>query len=134
MSLHYIGANSYLFINGAEIIKFNAKNSEIVENPLCLGNISEDFSEENMKKVGLYGYIYDFSVDYRATAVDDTLDIHKYLVKKKNVCIKFVLIKKIFFIAMTFFSFNPLNVNSLECLSMNNQECKIRTKNSRYQQ
>ena len=29
---------------------------------------------------------------------------------------------------MTFFSFNPLNVNSLECVSMNNQECKIRTK------
>ena len=29
---------------------------------------------------------------------------------------------------MTFFSFNPLNVNSLVCVSMNNQECKIKTK------
>ena len=29
---------------------------------------------------------------------------------------------------MTFFSFNPLGVNSLECVSMNNQECRIRTK------
>ena len=31
-----------------------------------------------------------------------------------------------FFTAMTFFSCNVLNVNSLECVSMNNQECKIR--------
>ena len=29
---------------------------------------------------------------------------------------------------MTFFSFNPLNVNSLECVSINNQKCKTRTK------
>ena len=35
-------------------------------------------------------------------------------------------IKKCFFTAMTFFSYNVLNVNSLECVSMNNQECKIR--------
>ena len=28
---------------------------------------------------------------------------------------------------MTFFSFNVLNVNSLECVSMNNQECKTRS-------
>ena len=37
-------------------------------------------------------------------------------------------IKKVFVVAMTFFSFNPLDVNSLECVSMNNQECKTRTK------
>ena len=37
-------------------------------------------------------------------------------------------IKKCFFTAMTFFCFNPSNVNSLECVSMNNQECKTRTK------
>ena len=29
---------------------------------------------------------------------------------------------------MKFFNFNPSNVNSLECVSMNNQECKTRTK------
>ena len=40
----------------------------------------------------------------------------------------FGFIKKVFFVAMTFFSFNPLSVSSLECVSMNNQECKIRTK------
>ena len=50
LSLHYNGANSYLFANGTEIIKFKAKYSEIVANPPCLGNISEDFSEDNIKK------------------------------------------------------------------------------------
>ena len=29
-----------------------------------------------------------------------------------------------FVVAMTFFNFNPVNVNSLQCVSMNNQECK----------
>ena len=37
-------------------------------------------------------------------------------------------IKKCFFRAITFFSYNTLNVNSLEWVSMNNQEYKTRTK------
>ena len=49
-SLYYNGSKSYLFVNGIEIIKFKAKGYEIVENPLCLGNISEDFSVTNIKK------------------------------------------------------------------------------------
>ena len=50
LSLHYNGANSYLFVNSKEIIKFKAKNSEIVASPLCLGNISKDWSADNIKK------------------------------------------------------------------------------------
>ena len=50
LSLHYNGANSYLFVNGTEICKFKAKDSEIVANPLCLGNISKYWSVDNMKK------------------------------------------------------------------------------------
>ena len=69
LSLHYNRANSYLLVNGAEVIKFKANDSEIVANPLCLGNISEDFSRGNLKKAGLYGAVFDFSVDYRAIAV-----------------------------------------------------------------
>ena len=38
-----------------------------------------------MKKAGLNGYVYDFSVDYDAITVDDILDIDKYLIKKNNV-------------------------------------------------
>ena len=85
LTLYYTGANSYLFVNGTEIYKFKAKDSEIVATPLCLGNISKDFSVDNMKKTGLNGYAYDFSVDYDAIAVDDILDFHKYLMKKNNI-------------------------------------------------
>ena len=73
LSLHYNGANSYLFVNGTEIHKFKAKDSKTVVTPLCLGNISKDFSVDNMKKTGLNGYVYDFSVNYDAIAVDDIL-------------------------------------------------------------
>ena len=43
LSLYYHGASSYLFVNGTEIHKFKAKDSEIVATPLCLGNISKYF-------------------------------------------------------------------------------------------
>ena len=41
LSLNYNGVNSYLFVNGKEIYKFKAKDSEIIATPLCLGNISK---------------------------------------------------------------------------------------------
>ena len=85
LSLHYNGANSYLFVNGTEIIKFKAKDSEIVAYPLRLGNISKDFFVDNMKKTGLKGYFYDFSVNYNAIGLTDILDIHKYLMKKHDI-------------------------------------------------
>ena len=85
LSLHYNRANIYLFVNGTEIHKFKAKDSEISAIPLCLGNISKDFSVDNMKKTGLNGYIYGFSVDYDAIAIGDILDVNKYLIKKNNI-------------------------------------------------
>ena len=85
LSLHYNGANSYLFVNGRENYKFKAKDSEIIGTPLCIGNISKDWSVDNIKKTGFNGYVYDFSVDYDATDVDDIKDIHKYLMKKNNM-------------------------------------------------
>ena len=39
----------------------------------------------------------------------------------------FRFIKKCFFTAIRLFNSNVLNVNSLKWVSMNNQECKIRT-------
>ena len=76
LSLHYIGANSYLFVNGTEIINFKAKDSEIVATPLCVRNISKDFSVDKMKKTGLHEYVYDFSADYDfITFGGDILDI-----------------------------------------------------------
>ena len=50
LSLHYNGANIFLFVNGTEIYKFKAKDSEIVARQLCLGNISKDWSTDNMNK------------------------------------------------------------------------------------
>ena len=53
LRLYYNGANSYLFVNGTEIYKCKAKDLEIVVRPLWLGNISKDWSVDNMKKQGL---------------------------------------------------------------------------------
>ena len=83
--MHYNGTNSYLFVNSTEIIKFKAKDSNIIATPLCLGNISEDWSVDDMKDTGLNGYAYDICVDYDATSVDDIKDIHKYLMRKNNI-------------------------------------------------
>ena len=83
--MHYNGANCYLFVNGTEIIKFKAKDSEIVATPFWLGNISKDWSVDNVKKTGLNGHVYDFSVDYDAIAFDNMLDIHNYLMKKNDI-------------------------------------------------
>ena len=76
--MHYNGSNSYLSANGTEIYKFKTKDSEIIAALICLGNISRDFLVDNMKKTGLNGYVYDFSVDYDFTANDKIQDIHKY--------------------------------------------------------
>ena len=70
LSLHYNGANSYLFVNDTEIYKFKAKYSGIIAAPLCLGNISKDWPVGNMKKTGFNGYVYYSSVNYNAIAVD----------------------------------------------------------------
>ena len=85
LSLHYNGANSYLFVNGTKIHKFKAKDFMINPNNLCLGNVSKDFSMSNMKKTGFNSCIYDFSVDYDSIEVSDIQDIHKYLMEKNVI-------------------------------------------------
>ena len=87
--MHYNEANSYLFVNGKKIIKFKAKDSRIVASPLCLGNISKDWSADNMKKTGLNGYVYEFNVDYNDFGEVDSDKVipfvHKYLMTKYNI-------------------------------------------------
>ena len=75
--MHYNRSNSYLIVNGTEIVKFKAKDSKIIATLLCLGNISNNWSVENMNDTGLNGCNYVFSVTYDATDVDDIKDIHK---------------------------------------------------------
>ena len=74
-----------MFVNGTEIHKFKAKDSEIAASPLCLGNISKDWSVDNMKKTGFTVYVNDFSVGYDDIKVDNIKDIHTYLMKKNNI-------------------------------------------------
>ena len=53
LSIHYNGSNSFLFVNTTEIYQFKENNSKIKDYTLCLGNISKDFTINNMKKVRL---------------------------------------------------------------------------------
>ena len=52
---------------------------------MCLGGLSKDYDANSGKDAGLYGNVYDFSVDYNAIANDKIVDIHNYLMKKNNV-------------------------------------------------
>ena len=85
LRLYYSGTNNYLFVNVTEIIKFKAKDSEIVATPLCLGNISRDWSVDNVRNTGLNGFVYDFNVDYDAITVDDILYSHNYLMENNDI-------------------------------------------------
>ena len=84
LSLHYNKAY-YLFVNDTVIYKFKAKDSEILMGPICPENISKDLSIDNMKKTGVSGYIYDFSVDYYPITVDKIKYIHKHLMEKNHI-------------------------------------------------
>ena len=50
LSLHYNESISFLFVNTIKIYQFKPKNSEVTPYPLCLGNISMDFTANNMTK------------------------------------------------------------------------------------
>ena len=85
LNLHYNSDNSYLFVNGKEVTKFKAKISELIKYPMCLEGLSKDYNRNSRKDTGLYGNVYDFSVDYSAITNDEILDIHNYLMKKNNI-------------------------------------------------
>ena len=52
LSFHSNGANTYLFVNGTEMYKLKAKEFEISLGSLSLGNISKDWSVDNVKRTG----------------------------------------------------------------------------------
>ena len=121
--MRHNGPNSYLFVNGIEIFKFNAKDSEIVATSLCLENISNGWSVDNMKKTGLVWYVY--GADYNTTAVNDIRGSSVINEKKQqqyDIKICSECINKVFVVAMSFFSWN-----ALKCVSMNSQEFKARS-------
>ena len=79
LSLHYNGADSYLFVNGKEIVKFKAKDSAIVATPLCLGNILKDWSENNMRKLDLMDTFMNFVLIMRPILQQMVLKIFHFL-------------------------------------------------------
>ena len=87
LSLQYNGDDSYLFVNGKEVTKFNAKKSEIKANQLTLGSISTsaNLSSSDIEDSKLHENVYDFSVDYSTISNDKILDIHAYLMKKNGI-------------------------------------------------
>ena len=85
LSQHYNGDNSYLFVNGKEVTKFKAKNSELIKYPMCSRGLSKDYDKNSRKNTGLYLNVYDFSVDYRTISNDKMHDIHAYLMSKNDI-------------------------------------------------
>ena len=81
--LHYNSDNSYLFVNGKEFTKFNAKHSELIKYPICFGGLSKNYDTNSRKDTRLYGNIYDFSVDYNAIKIDKIVDIECWGLLKK---------------------------------------------------
>ena len=85
LSLHY-NANSYLFVNGKEILKFKGDNKNVnYPTQICLGSISNGFSATESREISLYGNAYNFSVDYNSIDKSDILNIHKFLMNKTNM-------------------------------------------------
>ena len=86
LSLHYNGNDSYLLVNGAQELKFKAKDDQIINEKLCLGNLSSEWTNSESEKTGLYGNIYDFVVDYKAiNGIKPIYDMHRYLMIKHNI-------------------------------------------------
>ena len=83
LSLHCNGDNSYLFVNGRDVTKFEANSSKLLKYRMCLGGVSLYYDRD--KNTGLYGNVYEFSVDYSAISNDKIHDIHAYLMRKNGI-------------------------------------------------
>ena len=64
LSLDYNGSNCFLFANAVKVRQFKAKDLEIKPYPLCLGNISNNFTIDNLKKTELNRYVHVACVGY----------------------------------------------------------------------
>ena len=86
MSLRYNAGNSYLFVNGKEILIFKADNKNVnFLTQFCLGIMSNGFSATESREVSLNGNVFDFLVDYNSIDKSDKLNIQKYLMAKNNI-------------------------------------------------
>ena len=83
LSLHYNESDSFLFVNATKIYQFKAKKSEIKQYPLCLGNISKDFTFDNMKKRKKGSVLKcNFFLLIQTINTNEILYFHRYSVKE----------------------------------------------------
>ena len=107
-----------MFVNAVKMYQFKARDSEIKQYPLCLGNISKDFTTD-MKKTGLKVTVQCFSVNYNPINTSDILDIHRFLMKK-TIYKSVWNYKKMFIIFLT----SIVNAsNHAKHVSLSNQKC-----------
>ena len=71
-----------MFINATKVYQFKAKNSEIKYYRPSLGNISKDFTINDIKNTKSRGVVNFFYVDFNPIDTNDIVDIHKYLMEK----------------------------------------------------
>ena len=83
---------SYLLMVQEYIISKQKTQKDFV---MCLGNVSKDFTINNMNKTVFKGVVKIFSVDFSPIATNDILHIYKYLMERTWYKIMFGLIKKI---------------------------------------
>ena len=68
------------------LLKFKAKDDQIIKEKLCIGNLSSEWTINESEKTGVYGNIYDFVVDYKPiVGVDPIYDMPRYLMTKHNI-------------------------------------------------
>ena len=77
ISLYHNGINSFSFVNATKIYQFKAKNYEMKDHTLYLGNISKTFTINNIKNTELGGVTNFFPVDFNPIDNNAILDIHK---------------------------------------------------------
>ena len=65
---------------------YKIKTDQLVQEKLCIGNLSDQWTTSESEKTGIYGKIYDFVVGYEQIAVaTKILDMHKYLMTKHKI-------------------------------------------------
>ena len=75
-----------MFVNGRQELNFKAKDDQLMNEKLCLGNLSVQWTTSESEITGLYGSIYDFVVDYKAIKGEKPIyDNHRYLMTKHNI-------------------------------------------------
>ena len=77
-------ARGFYWLILSKLYQFKAKDLEIKRYPLCVENISGDFSFKNSKKAGLKGCVYVFFVDFRTFDTSNIIYIHQCLKKKQD--------------------------------------------------